>query len=197
MMRVNGPHSGIGLTQVMAGKPRGPDLRQKPDAVWYLVAIALLCALLAYLLWMPLELQVDSAQSLVCLKVGNLARASLEPDPEQGICLHVRAGFRDFYWGPADFRKANGKKTKGRQKARRRKNREFTAQKALRLLRSFQVRHFSWDLDTGNPALNARLYPVFYLLDQTRGGFRINFCDHNRLALRIVNRPIRVLRAIL
>ena len=197
MIRVNRPHSGTVLTQVMAGKPRGPDLCEKPDVVWYLVAIALLCALLAYLLWMPLELQVDSAQSLVCLKVGILARASLEPDPEQGICLHVRAVFRDFYWRPADIRKASGKKSKGRQKARRRKNREFSAHKALRLLRSFQVQHFSWDLDTGNPALNARLYPVFYLLDHTRGGFRINFCDHNRLALQIVNRPIRVLRAIL
>ena len=197
MMCVNGPHSGLGLTQVMAGKPHGPDLRKNPEIVWYLVAIALLCGLLAYLLWMPLELQVDSSQSLVCLKVGILARASLEPEPEHGIRLHLRAAFRDFYWGPSDFRKASGKKTKSRQKGQRRKIRKFSPQKALRLLRSFQVRHFSWDLDTGNPALNARLYPVFYLLDQTRGGFRVNFCDHNRLALRIVNRPIRVLRAVL
>ena len=154
-------------------------------------------ALLAYLLWMPLELQVDSAQSLVCLKVGMLARASLEPDPEQGVCLHLRAGFRDFYWGPADFRKAGAKKSGGHKPARSRKRRKFTPQKALSLLRSFRVRYFSWDLDTGNPVLNARLYPVFYLLDPTQGRVRINFCDHNRLALRIANRPMRMLRAVL
>lgn len=181
----------------MAGKFDDTDLRTKSNAVWYVVVIVLLSAVLAYLLWMPLELQVDSARSLFCLKVGILARASLEPEPEQGICLHLRAGFRDFYWGPADFRKAGAKKSAGKQKSRQRKGGKFTPQKAVKLLRSFRVRHFSWDLDTGNPVVNARLYPAFYLLDQTLGGFRINFCDHNRLALRIENRPLRILRAVL
>lgn len=185
------------LTQVMAGNPGRPDLRRKPDTMWYWVTLALLFSLLAYLLWMPLELRVDSVQRLVSLHIGILARVSLEPEPEQGICLHLRAAFLDFHWGPADFRKASGKRAGGRKKARKKKGLKISPQKALKLLRTFRVRHFSWDLDTGNPVLNARLFPAFYLLDQTLGGFRINFKDHNRLALRIVNRPVRMLRAIL
>jgi hypothetical protein len=165
--------------------------------MWYLVAITLVVALLAYLLWMPIELRVDSARGLAYLRLGILAKASLEPEPEQGIRLHLRAGFMDFYWGPADFRKAAPKKTGARQKPKRRKGPKITPEKALRLIRSFRVRYFRCDLDTGNPVLNARLYPAFYLLDRTLGGFGINFQDHNRLALRVENRPLRILRAFI
>ena len=185
------------LTQVMAEEPGKPDLRRKPHAMWYWVAIAVFLAVLAYLLWMPLELRIDSTRGLVCLQIGVLARASLEPEPRRGIRLHLRAGFLDFYWGPADFGKASGKKAAGSKKSRKREGLKFTPQKALKLLRSFRVRHFSCDLDTGNPVLNARLVPAFYLLDQTLGGFRINFQDHNHLALRIVNRPVRILWAVI
>lgn len=195
-MRVNWLDYRGRLIQVMAQKPDPADLRRKPDTVWYLVAIALFFTLLAYLLWMPLELRVDSARNLYCLRLGILGRASLEPDPEQGIRLHLRAAFRDFYWGPSDLRKAAAKKSRAGGRTRGRKGRYFTPQKALRLLRSFRIRYFSWDLDTGNPALNARLYPAFYLLDQSLGGFRINFRDHNCLTLQIVSRPLRILRAV-
>ena len=195
MIQVNRQAERPRLTQVMAGKPGLPDFRRKPDAMWYLVAIALVMALLAYLLWMPIELRIDSAKGLACLRLGILAKASLEPEPGQGVRLHLRAGFLDFYWGPADFHKAPPQKPGGRQKAKRRKGPKITPEKALRLIRSFRVRYFRWDLDTGNPVLNARLYPAFYLLDRTLGGFGINFQDHNRLALRVVNRPLRILRA--
>lgn len=181
----------------MAGKPGPADLRTKPDAVWYLVAIALVVGLVAYLLWMPLELRVDTARGLYRVRLGVLARASLETEPEVGLRIHLRAGFWDFYWEPADFQKAGAKRKEGRKKGRKRKGPKFTPEKALKLLRSFRVRYFRWDLDTGNPVLNARLYPVFYLLDQTRGGFGINFMNHNRLALRLVNRPWHILRAVL
>ncbi len=150
-------------------------------------------ALVAYLLWMPLELRIDTASRLFYLRAGFLARASLEPEPEELVLLHLKAGFWHFYWRPSDLISGGGaKKTAGKRKT----TRNITARQALRLMRSFRVRRFRWDLDTGNPALNARLYPVFFLLDRTLGGFGINFQDQNQLALHLVNRPVRILLAL-
>lgn len=169
------------------------ELRRKWIAVWYLLPVLLLLALLAYLLWMPLELRIDSSSRLFYIRAGVLARVSLEPEPEELVQLHLRAGFWHFYWRPADFQARVKPRKKGRKPSG---SMDFSGRRALRLLRSFRVRQFRWNLDTGNPALNARLYPVFYLLDGTLGGFGINFQDHNRLELHLVNRPVRILLAL-
>lgn len=161
--------------------------------MWYLIVLALLLSLLAYLLWMPLELRVDSSRKLFCLRAGVLAQASLEPEPDQLLRVHLRAGPWHFYWRPADFKVGRAKKPAGKHKS----GPNLSARQAARLARSFRVRHFRWDLDTGNPVLNARLYPAFYLLDRTLGGFGVNFQDCNRLTLRVVNRPARILLALM
>ena len=166
---------------------------ENSDTVWYALPFLLLAVLLAYLLWMPLELRIDSSSRLFCLRAGVLARASLEPEPEQMLRLHLRAGFWHFYWRPTDFREGGRpKKAPGKRKSKG----NFTARQLLRLIRSFRVRQFRWERDSGNPVLNARLYPLFCLLDHTLGGFGINFQDRNQLELRLVNRPVRILLAL-
>lgn len=160
-----------------------------------IVILIVLAGLVLYLLFMPLELLVDSAHRLLSLRVGGLAKASVEEDPEEGVRLHLRALFMNFYWRPSDFRKRR-EAPKPRKKRRNSPNWNFHPS-WKKLVRSFRIKAFRLDLDTGDPILNAKLFPVFAMLEYRVGGFGINFQDYNRLYLRMENRPIRLLTAII
>ena len=73
----------------------------------------------------------------------------------------------------------------------------MTIARMRRLLLSFRVKAFRLDLDTGNPILNARLYPLTYLPGPGTGAVRINFQNRNNIRLQIVNRPIYILKALI
>lgn len=146
---------------------------------------------------MPLELLVDSAERLLSLRIGGLAKASVEEDPEEGVRLHLRTLFMHFYWRPSDIRKR-----REAQKARTKKEPRKSAKSNFhpnwkKLLRSFRIKAFRLDMDTGDVLLNAKLFPLFAWLDYRVGGFGINFRDYNRLYMRMENRPIRLLTAII
>ncbi len=160
-----------------------------------IVILILLAGLILYLLFMPLELLVDSTERLLSLRAGGLAKASVEEDPAEGIRLHLRALFMNFYWRPSDFHKRQAAQ-KTKEKQRKSTKRNFHPN-WTKLLRSFRLKAFRLDLDTGDVVLNAKLFPLFTLLDYRFGGFAINFRDYNRLYLRMENRPIRLLTAII
>ena len=71
--------------------------------LWILLVVLL--GMLAYLLIMPLELCLDSYQNRYYLRVGGLARASLEKDPAELIRLRLKVLFLNFYWRPSDLRR--------------------------------------------------------------------------------------------
>ncbi len=160
-----------------------------------IVILALFAGLILYLLFMPLELLADSAERLLSLRIGGLAKASVEEDPAEGIRLHLKALFMNFYWRPSDFRKRRASQ-KTKEKKRKSAKRNFKPNWG-KLLRSFRIKAFRLDMDTGDVLLNAKLFPLFALLDHRMGGFGINFQDYNRLYLRMENRPIRLLTAII
>lgn len=160
----------------------------------WLVVLALLLALLGYLLLMPLELKADTATHRLELRVGHLARACLEDDAEEIVHVKLHVPFASFCWRPTDLMRMRMKRR--RQKSKKKSRGSGITLNWIRLLRSFRVRYFSWDLDTGDPVWNAKLYPVAFLL-QTRGvGVRVNFWHYNRLAFRITNRPVYLLKSI-
>ncbi len=67
----------------------------------------------------------------------------------------------------------------------------------LRLLKSFRIKQFLLNVDTGNCISNAKLYPVFAFLNYRVGGFNINFQGRNQLVLHIQNRPIHIIRSFI
>ena len=161
------------------------------------ILLILLLGLLIYLLLMPLELYLDSYQGRYYLRMGILARASIEKDPVELLRLHLKVLFMNFYWRPSDLRTARKKPAKTKKVSNARKMRKFNVSLVRRLVRSFRVRAFRLELDTGDPVLNARLYPLVFLLHQRVGDIQMNFVNRNHLLLQLTNRPIRLLNAFI
>ena len=92
------------------------------------IVILLLLCLIAYLLLMPMELCIDSYRNRYFLRLGFLAKASLEKDPLEILRLHLKVLFLHFYWRPSDLR-ALGKggktrKDKPKKRGRPKKNKK-------------------------------------------------------------------------
>ena len=67
----------------------------------------------------------------------------------------------------------------------------------FQLVRSFEVKRFSLDIDTGHCITNARLYPVFAFLDFWVGNYRVNFMGRNSIDLHLQNRPYRIIKSFI
>ena len=94
------------------------------------------------------------------------------------------------------IKKHSGKTGKA-QKREPRKKRSVNFTTALRILKSFQVKRFLLDIDTGDYMTNAKLVPVFVLLDEFLASFHINFQNRNILVMDLRNRPYRILKQII
>lgn len=73
----------------------------------------------------------------------------------------------------------------------------MSARKMLRLVRTFKVQKLRLDMDTGDYVVNAKLYPVFMLLNRHVGSFHINFQDRNRLVMDVRNTPYRLIKSFI
>lgn len=161
-----------------------------------LIMLAVLLALISYLLWMHLELVLNSYRQQYYLRVGVLCRLFLEKDPEELVRLRLKSGLLNITWRPSDF-KPRANKPKKQPEGRPKKTRKFRFKTALSLLRAVRVKEFRWQLDTADPILNAQLYPLFYFLNGRRASCSVNFRGENQLALRLSSRPIYFLKAII
>lgn len=162
-----------------------------------LILFVLLFGLLAYLLFMPLELCLDSYRQRYYLRFGSLATVSLERDPIELLRLHLRVLFVNFFWRPSDLQRWHGKKKKPGTGKTGGKSRGMTPGQVRKILRSFRVKAFHIEIDTGNPVLNARLFPIVYLLGKQGREAEINFLGRNRVLVRIANRPIYILNTFI
>ena len=168
----------------------------------FLIILGILLAITALLLWFPIGLQINTRKSLYCVNYGPLIQARLIPDPEELLLIQMKVLFWKRHWSVLDVRTKQEKTKKPEKPETKNKTRfshlgesSFSPSKIRRLLRTFRIREFHWELDTGSPVLNAKLFPVFFLSDYRWGGTDLNFEGRNSLALRIENRPIRILTA--
>jgi hypothetical protein len=93
---------------------------------------------------------------------------------------------------------APDKKKKIKSEKKKKKSRfPFTFQQGWRLLKSFQIKRFYLDVDTGDCITNAKLYPIFSMVNYQGGNFNINFKGRNKLVLDIQNRPIYIIKSFI
>ena len=157
-----------------------------------LYIILFVVLLVAGLLFVPMKFFVDTSKGAYYASLKGLAKASLELDQEELMRIRLKVFFLERCYYPLKPKRA--KETTAKKAGRKRK---MQFGKVLRLLRTFKVERLSLDLDTGDYTLNAKLYPVFMLLDRHVGSFHINFQDHNRLVLDVRNRPYRILKSFI
>jgi hypothetical protein len=158
-----------------------------------LVILLLLLALVLWLLWAPLQLEIDSRQPVARLRWISIGRAAVWYEEEWWL------SFRVFFFQKtlrlASIKAKPKKRPAKRMKKPKRRGR-MTLQKMIRLLRSFRVQEWKWALDTGDYPLNARLYPLNFT-NRLRNHLLVNFNNENYLYVSIWNRPWRMLWAFL
>jgi len=159
--------------------------------------LILLVACVVYLLLMPLELCIDSYRGRYYLRMGFLARLSVEKDHMELLKLHLKVLFLNFFWRPSDIKSWGRQKKKSPKKEKGGKKQGIPLARGRQLLQSFRVKAFRLELDTGNPVLNARLFPLSFLIEQRGGNVDINFLGRNNILLQIANRPIYILNAFI
>lgn len=160
------------------------------------VVVVLLFLLLLGIMLVPLELCIDTTTNNYYLRIGAIAKASVEQDPKEIIRIRLKALFRNFYFYPLRGEKKDSVKKIKRKKMKKRKK-KIPFKKIFRVLKSFKVKKLRVDVDTGNNITNAKLYPVFAFLNYHVGRFHINFEGRTQMVLLLQNRPIYILKSFI
>lgn len=161
--------------------------------------IILIVLLIVAVLFVPIAFYIDTDSEQYYIKFGALAKAIIEPHKTEIIAIRIKMPFFQYYVYPFQAKKKSKKKVSLAKHKKLKKGTTYVEKFKIvrRLLRSFKVKRFLLDIDTGDCISNAKLYPVFALLDYKMGGFKVNFEGRNRLALHITNRPIYIIKSFI
>lgn len=173
---------------------------EKSSKVVLLLLIGILIALLGWLLFSPLILQVNTVQNEYKLRWWGLGSASVVPVKDDLLLrLHLPFWYKDFSLIKLLFVKSTqNKPTRTREAVGKRKSKwRFTWTRFCRILRSFRVLYFRMELDTDDYVTNAFLYPVCSYWNTPTKYVAVNFQGRNQCAFRIQNRLWSVLMALI
>ncbi|HSQ47142.1 MAG TPA: hypothetical protein VLM44_09515 [Lutibacter sp.] len=154
--------------------------------------------LLFYLSMMPIVLFIDTKTNQYYLQVKGLVKASIESHDEELFRIRLQLFFLSFYFYPLrNIGIGNKKKLLKSIENKKKIGKGINFKKGLRMLKSFKVKRFLFDIDTGDCILNAKLYPLFAMLNYHVGGFSVNFEGRNRVELHIYSRPIYLIKSFI
>ena len=157
----------------------------------------LLLLVITYLLLMPIILKIDTSSNYYCIQIKGLAKANIEADKKELIKINFKVLVFNFSIYPLKKKQAAEKNTIAKNKTKKKHYIKMNFKTGLRLLKSFKIKKMHVDIDTGNCISNAKLYPIFALLNYKRGGWNINFEGRNQLVLYIQNRPIDIIKSFI
>ena len=156
----------------------------------------LFISLLLYILYLPLDIVVNTIQNQYFIKAGSIAKANFTIDDNYLFRIELKTLGIPFTVYP--LRKKKRKKKKSvvpKKKAQSFKWSYFNT--AIRLIRSFKLKRLYLKLDTGNCITNAKLYPVFAGLNYFGSDLQLNFKGENQFHLHLQNRPIRLIKSFI
>mgnify|MGYP001823335250 CR=1 FL=1 len=162
------------------------------------ILIGLLLVVIAFL-FVPIVLFIDTQTEQYYVRLGALAKASVEADETEIVLIKLKIAFLRFTFYPLRVKeKPKDKMSKVKRSPRKRGMKGYKAiRMGTRVMRTFTVKRLLVDIDTGDCISNAKLYPVAALLNYKIGGFHVNFEGRNRLALHLQNRPIYMIRSFI
>lgn len=151
----------------------------------------LLFLLIVYALLVPIDLFINTNTNQYYVQIRGFAKVSIEKDNVEIIRIKLRMFFMNFYLYPLKY---TGFKEKKKIDKKHKIKRKFGLKKGLQIFKSFKIKRFNLEIDTGDYTLNAKLYPVFVFLNYNVGHFKVNFEDRNQLVLHLQNRPINIIK---
>lgn len=162
-----------------------------------LLLFLLLLLIIAWLLWSKLVICINSYQGQFYCTYGGLITVS-PVEQEDRILIRVKVPFYTFRIDPQKKEKKAIKaepKKPDKKKPASGKGRKLSMTFYLRIivdaLRTFTIRRFQLDLDTGDFVLNAQLTPVVVALNGHTNRVQINYQGHTNLWLEIENQLVR------
>ena len=164
--------------------------------VWLVIIVLFICLFTTWLLFSPIELDIDTRRACAEFRWLGIGRVIVWFEDEWWLSARVlfyRKTMRFPKKGPGP-KKVNKAPVQGRQKGKLKTARML--QKATRMIRTFRVLEWQLTIDTGSHSLNAQLYPLNFS-PKTVGHLHVNFNDENFLAVKIRNRPWKLLYAFL
>lgn len=162
--------------------------------MWGAVLSIVLFLLIIGLLFVPMELCIDTTTDNYYFRLRGLIRANLEEHEEELVRIRLSLFFGNVYFYP--LRRIGLSQKRSVKKDREGKKRKRVGiRKVIRLLRTFTIKRLIIDVDTGDCLLNAKLYPAFAFLNHTMGQFSINFQGRNHLVLYVQNRPLNIIKS--
>lgn len=163
--------------------------------LFYIICILILLAI--YILLVPIVLFIDTKTNQYYIHFKSLAKISIEGNEEALIKIKLKLFFLNFDFFPLKTNKKNIKKEHEKKRSPKISRKRIDTKTGLRLLKTFKIKHFYINIDTGDCIYNAKLYPIFTLLNYRTGYFNINFTGNNRLILHLENRPIYILKSFI
>ncbi|WP_425237632.1 hypothetical protein [Ulvibacterium sp.] len=166
----------------------------KNGMMWVIVLFSLLLLLIISLLFVPIELYINTITKEYYLQLRGLIKANLEGHERELIQIRLNFIFGNFCFYPLR-RIGFSQKGKTKNNVRKKKRKRIGIGKVMRLLKTFTIKRLVIDMDTGDSLLNAKWYPVFAFLNHNMGQFSINFQGRNHVVLYIQNRPLNIIKS--
>ena len=160
------------------------------------IVITLFLILLVSLLLVPISICIDTTSNQYYIQMQGLMKVNLERHDEEVFRIRLNILFMKYYFYPLKKKRVNKtKKTKKKHETKRKRHMSFI--RIYKFLKTFKIKKFYINMDTGNYILNAKLYPLFVLLNYNTGNFNINFQGKNQLVIIIKNRPIDIIKSFI
>ena len=160
------------------------------------IVITLFLLLLVFLLLVPIIICIDTTSNQYYLELKGLIKANLEKHETEIFRIRLHVLFMTFYMYPLKKKSLNKQKKDNKKHVNKPKN-HITFNRFFKILKTFKIKQFFINMDTGNCILNAKLYPLFALLNYYTGNFYINFQGRNQLVLLVKNRPIDIIKSLI
>lgn len=160
-----------------------------------LILILILSLLLfVYLLFIPIIMVIDTRNHKYYVKLKGLAKATIIADEKELLKIKLRVLFFNFNFYPLK-KKPISKSLKKQSKLPKKKSKKpINFETGIRVIKSFKIKQFNLNIDTGDCITNAKLYPLFALINFYKGThFSINFESRNSVLLSVEIRPFRVI----
>lgn len=143
--------------------------------------------LIVYALFAPIILEIDSRNYLYQFSIIPILRICWVADNLLGHPEMTIFGIRKKLSFPIFRKKTASTKTK---------KSTFSFLRFISIIKSFKIKTFFVNIDTGNMPLNGKLYPLMFMLSRITGKtFRINFMRKTEVIITIQNNAFRLLRA--
>jgi hypothetical protein len=161
--------------------------------------LLIMLALIAWLLFMPLIIQIDTFTEVYLLRWGPVYATVVFTESDARYTINAPFFHREG--SLFDLPTSNGRKSRSAGHPPSEQTKERRRRPVLPIIQrglgTFRVLRFQWYLDTGDPLWNAWLFPVFHLW-RTRGAdVRISFTGRTGLVFIAHNNAFRLLKAAL